>query len=488
MGVIFDGQSLIPAPLVAISKQLVRDSRGLFTGNQYTFTLTGTIVNVDTAVDSPGASGASAMRGVLLGKQYIRNVFDVDVGLLEISDPSTTTDQIQTRARPISIDFQDGVWVNRCNYVVTLSSNQIVGSTDILSELESISEDWNAVENQDATYSVSHNIAAKGLLVVTSGGSFNTPLSAARQWVNSRSYAISNLGILSEVVSGSGVMNLSNLLNPLTASSGYWNRQSSETVNPIEYSWSLTENFIYSSGNFQEDYSISLNGDTDLNNRLTFTINGSVIGNAGNIRDYSTRFSNAQSAFNSYVSANIYTRTSSFVPNGYTLNPQPISKQISYERNPGAVTYNYTYIAVSGVPMVSGAIEESIDIADNGPADIFASIPVPGRSIGPVIQYMSTYTLPERSVSINATIPSNLPVNINNLRNRYLAKPNTNTIIDALKPEAGYYYITQDSEAWNPIKGNYSRTISWVIQPSGGGNIYGFAGIPSGIHNTASGM
>ena len=138
--------------------------------------------------------------------------------------------------------------------------------------------------------------------------------------------------------------------------------------------------------------------------------------------------------------------------------------------------------------MVSGSIDESIDIADNGPTDVFASIPIPGRSNGPIIQYMSTYSLPERTISINATIPPISYIDINNLRNRYLSKPNTNNIIDALKPESGYYYITQDSEAWNPIKGNYSRTVSWVMQPFSNGTVYGFDGIPSGIHNTASGM
>ncbi len=65
------------------------------------------------------------------------------------------------------------------------------------------------------------------------------------------------------------------------------------------------------------------------------------------------------------------------------------------------------------------------------------------------------------------------------LLSRYLSKPNTDDIINALKPGVGYFYIKSDSEEFNPLKRTYSRSVSWVI-PNEGVSI---PGIGSGINN-----
>ena len=46
-----------------------------------------------------------------------------------------------------------------------------------------------------------------------------------------------------------------------------------------------------------------------------------------------------------------------------------------------------------------------------------------------------------------------------------MSKPDTDDIIDALKPNTGYYYIKQNTEEWNPIRRAYGRTVSWALQP-----------------------
>jgi hypothetical protein len=67
------------------------------------------------------------------------------------------------------------------------------------------------------------------------------------------------------------------------------------------------------------------------------------------------------------------------------------------------------------------------------------------------------------------------------LASLYLAKPDTDDIIDALKPSTGYYYIREDTEEWNPLKRQYGRTVSWTIQPEG----QTVQGTPSTVNNPA---
>lgn len=487
MPITFDGYPLVPAPLVQYNMQPRRDNSDRVVGFDYEFNLRGTIVNVDSSLDSSGAIDATRMQGVLKGQEYIKNLFDVELGLLTITAPETSSNAISAYCRPLNVSFSEGVWVNRSDYTVTLLSNGVNGQ--FASELESLSENWQVAETENGVFTLTHNIQAKGLLL-SGSGSFNDPLAAAKHWVRSRSYQINNAGILSETVGGSGVMALNNLIYALPASSGYWNRQAVETVDPIEYTWSLVESFIYSSGTqgqYVEDYSVTVDQGIDADNKANISVNGFVIGHAGNIRDYNTRFGNASGAYSSVVVPNIYLRAQSFAPTGYSVNPRPISRQVSYERVPGAVRYGYSYVAFNGMPLVSGAIEESIAISDSGPADIFASIDVPGRAKGPIIQYMNTRSSPQRTINISASIMISGGYTIANLRNRYLNKPSTADIIDQLKPESGYYYITQDSEDWNPIRGEYARTISWLIDPLGSGNdsSYRVQGIPYGTHSVS---
>lgn len=483
MPVTFDGKALVPGPFVQYNVQPRKLPNGRISGFDTTFNLTGTIVNVDSTLDSSGAIDATRMQGVLLGQAYIKDMFDVETGLLEISAPETSSNKITAYCQPTNLAFNNGTWVNRCDYSIDLFSNNVSGL--LSSELESISENWSVTETEHNIFTIVHTIEAKGLLV-PSGGGFNNPLNAAKAWVRSRAYTTSTDGVLSEVVSGSGVMNLSNMIYALSATSGYWNRQATETVDPINYTWSLVENFVHSSGTngyFTEDFSVTINQGFENPDKAEVNVNGTIFGYANNIRNYQGRLKNASGAFASTVLPNIYVRAQNYV-GGFTVNPIPLSRQVIYESVPGSVRYNYSYVAFSGATYVSGAIDESISVVDTGPTDVFASIDVPGRAKGPIIQYMNTRTLPERTININATVLISSSGGLSFLRSRYLSKPNVSGIIEALKPEAGYYYITQNSEDWNPIQGNYSRTVSWIIDPPGSGNesSYTVQGTPYTIH------
>lgn len=484
MPVTFNSSGLVPAPLVSINKTLVRDQRGILTGQDYSITLYGTIVNVDNSLDSPGASGAlnTRMRGTQGGQNYIKGLFSTDYGLLEISSPESSTNKFSIYCQPESVSFDQGNWVFKNTYTVTLRGNY--ASNDLLRELDTIEESWDTQESEDGSASLSHKVRATGRLINISG-SYNNPLLAAKQWVNSRLYNLNTSFDLSEQVVGSGIMYTELGVYEQTrvlADGNFSNRSRVETTDPFNYSFAVTENMLWTQSTYKEEWNAAVNMESDSSRRATININGNITGLATTIYDHTNRLKNASGIFKTFVEPNLYTRAMTYAPQGYTVNPVFNTKQVSYAIVPGNVQYSIGYTALNGGALVSGAIDESIEIQDAGKTDITASIPVPGRTSGPVIQWLNTYTAPSRTVSISATIPTSGNITISNLLTAYLSKPNTNNIITALQPDAGYFYITGDNENWNPIKRTYSRTTSWLIDVGSGNAVA--AGIPSGTpHN-----
>lgn len=488
MPVRFEGKNgieeLIPAPLVDVQKQFVRGPDGSLNRVEYTFTLHGTIVNVDTPLDSPGSQGGIGMEAILAEQKRIRTLFQTEGGRLEIEAPDGGgPSTIDAYCTVDSISFDRGVWVNRSEYTIILRSTAIENDGDPRSELESSSENWSITENEDGTFTISHQIQAQGKLIYTSAGP-NDPLESARLWVSSRRYTSSTTG--SFVSSAIDTLDFADLLSPTLPSSdgnNYWNRSVVESVDPEGYNWSLTESFVYDpNGSASEQWSASVTHDQENLNRVTVNLTGTIIGNADMASNSALRLTNAKTLLAGTVEPNVSSRLTPYIPVGFTINPIPSTKQITYEPN-GTIRYTYTFTAGSDAgSLIPGSVEENVSIGDVGTTDIFAQIPVPGRAAGPIVQNMKTITLPERTVSINARMaPTGVALTSASLLTAYLAKPDTNALIEALKPSAGYFYIKQDSEEWSPVNRQYSRTVSWTLQPEGAT----IAGIPKSSNNAS---
>lgn len=465
MSISFNGNTLVPTPLVNLQKSYTRNQQNAIIGVDYVFTLTGTIVNADTSLDSPGASGALTMEGVQAGQAYIRGIFNAPsgYGLLQIQSPQMTTSGLLTYAIVESIDFEKGTWVNRDDYSITLRSKGIEGSNDPFGRLTEMNESWSVRENEDQTYNVDHQISARGIQIYQ-GGTPNNPLSDAKAWVASKSYTTTTGGVLTTGTSGD--MDLSQLIYPLPVSANYWNRGQVETVDPYTFSYSLTETFIYNpSGSIREEYNANVSYDSNPS-RATISIQGEVIGYADDIKNFTLKYSNAKNQFDTIVAPNLYTRAANFAPSGFTVNTYNTSRQVNLEPFKGTVRYSANFLAVQGGSLIPNAVEESIDISDTGNNDVFAQIPVPGRAKGPIIQYMGTKTIPERTISISAVIAGGSGTGIAGLKSLYLSKPNTDSIIEQFTPSSGVYLLKQNSENWNPIRRQYGRVVSWIIDNS----------------------
>lgn len=332
-------------------------------------------------LDSPGASGSTAtrMRGVQGGQNFIRSLFNVDSALLEIYSPESATNKFSIYAQPVDITFSPSVWVNRCDYTITLKG-QYSDTNDISSNLESVDESWDTQEAEDGSATLVHKIQAKGRLVRTSGG-YNSPLGAAKQWVNSRLYNTSAYA-LSEQVAGSGIMYNELGINEQTRvdnDGNFSNRARVETTNPFDYTFAVTETFLWTLSTYKEEWNATVNFDTDWPDRATIAVNGSLTGLAQHIYDSSLRMSNASGTFATFVEPNLYTRAVAYAPAGYTVNPVYLNKQYTYDVVPGNMRYSIGYSALKGGTLVSGALDENITISDTGRTDIFAQIAIPGR-------------------------------------------------------------------------------------------------------------
>ncbi len=486
MPVVFDGTQLIPAPLVSITKTYVKDDQGMKIHPLYNFVLSGTIVNVGTDKDSPGAQdfGFADMNDILGEQKRIREAFTKDGGRLEITaPPAGGPDNIDAFCTVDSINFSQSTWTTRCDYTITLTANQIEGDTETYPELESFSESWNIEENINGTFSIGHELSAVGLPVYDGLGLANNPLNRAKNWCKARTIVLGTDGTLAYFAS-SGSIDFSNVISSIAVVSGnYWNHVLSESPGITEASWTVAETMIHDpSGSAREDFNVSYTLDAADFKKSNVTLTGTVTGNANKESNLPLRNSRASGHFEVSIVPNLFLRANRYAPLGFTVTPQPNSRQVEYDTQNGLLNYTYTFAASSGT-LFSDALEESINVSDSGPVDVFAEIQVPGRANGPVVQYMNTVTLPTRTVNITLTFPAETaPLTVASLSNIYHTRPNTNAFVDALKPNAGFYFLTQNTEDWNPIQKQYSRTTAWTLQPEG----LAVSGVPVPINNPSS--
>ena len=483
MPVEYGGFDLIPAPLISISKTFTRDENDVLVQSGYQLTLTGTLVNIDTDLDSPGASGYTGLRGIIGAQEYLTDLFDGTAKRLHVTAPEGSTGkEIDCYARAININFTEGVWVNRCDYSITLEADYFE-SDPAPSGIESFNETWSINENQNGIFSISHNLEARGRKIYHYNGNTNDPLQDAMDWVSSRTFdnAVDDTSDIGSLV--------------LDSNGNVFNKARVENIDSANNSYSLTENFVYiSGGTTTESFNVNITKTADTPNRIIINIDGEVVGYAFNESDSATKYSNAMAYYTGTIALARYSRAADVADDlGYVLNPHPVTENYSVDRNTGTIRWGASFQGTSGYMLIRNAIEENIDVNDTGTTDVFALIEIPGRQAGPIVQPMATYTLPERTVNITAKIITASGYQISadtdeariaTLRDLYSGsyRPDVEYLLDALAPSGAYYYVKANTENWNPIRGEYDRSVTWQIQPEE--NAY-FVEVPhaSGLSN-----
>src|SRR5690606_12185225 len=146
------------------------------------------------------------------------------------------------------------------------------------------------------------------------------------------------------------------------------------------------------------------------------------------------------------------------------LNPIPASTTVGKNISQGVITYQYEYNTRPS-NYLTDSKSEVISLVDNNNADLFAVIPIPFRSIGPIIQ--DIYTKKEKTKTLNIEVFFGYDVGssiedrfINNHpENRFPQSGEIQNIIDALRPTNSK--IAEHSYNWDGTN-HYTKNITWT--------------------------
>jgi hypothetical protein len=387
------------------------------------------------------------------------------------------------------LSFNEGVWVDRIDYTITLEADEMFGlNTAYMSDAEDfasdedffkdengdklylsdVSENWQLElvdgeaedENNPYTFRLTHNISATGKRTHDDNGLVSEGWEQAKRWVTPR------LGIDTNFVNNTAAMNLSSMLA--------FNHARQENTDELSGTYSVNETWVLAKGNSREDFTISTQTSVETG-LTTVNVEGEVIGLDTRNSSFAITESKWTAALAKFDSINvgspntIFTRAQNY--SGITLNMTPLGS--STGRNPitGRISYTYQYDTRPST-CIAGALSERLIISDRNPTDVFAIIPVIGRANGPVLQDMGTVTERKRTLSIdvNITPVSICPSSAANVASLMSAAPTVavDAVIAAFEADLSNNYsqvfVEDDSPTWEPKNGRYSRTVTWTFQ------------------------
>lgn len=496
----YDGKKLIPAPFVRISKTYTKSEDGSVLGSIFNLSIIGTIVAWKGSPTSSGTFWASSGEpsdevvvgdsrlGVMLRKQEaIRELFSNEGKSFEIQSADGST-PLKCNPRITDIDFPEEKWYDLCQYTINLEADALYGGPNALEDfvsnsgvsdkafIKNASESWSIETNEGVeellgnklypTFRLTHNLNAVGTRFFDETGKL-----VREPWKNARNWVLPRMGLNSSIIHSSGVNNLPSYYN------GY-NYVKNEQPDILGGSFSVTETWILSSGSATENFSVSTGSSTD--GLTTVSIEGTIQGyDTPSVNEFpqgdSDRYTNAVNKFNE-ISSIVFTRAQTYA--GISLNITPNNSTVG--RNPftGVINYSYQYDTRPS-NCISGVKSEVISLVDNLHGDVFASIPVLGRTKGPVLQDISTTQATSRALSIEIVVepPSFGNNTLLDIRTAFLtSKPSINPtysgqiqkVIDAVDPSkidtSATVFRNQPRESWEPRSGRYSYQIEWTYE------------------------
>jgi hypothetical protein len=148
------------------------------------------------------------------------------------------------------------------------------------------------------------------------------------------------------------------------------------------------------------------------------------------------------------------------------LEVEPISQSVGYNISEATVTYSFTY-SNRPMPCYEQALSESISLTKSRAIPVTASHVILGRAKGPIFQDIGTQTASTTDLTVEAFI---VPNNLTAVCTGDLTEGSPTEFYDqfitkvqqGISDEYETYYVTSDSETYDPIAGRYTRNISWV--------------------------
>lgn len=486
--VLYDNKKIIPAPFINISKKYDRADSGEIISSSYTITVTGTLVawkgsptSLKTFHTGPGYPADeniphdSRLGAVLRKQEALRELFSQDGHPFEIQSLDGSP---AVKFYPIvqSIDFQEGVWHDKCDYTIVLEADRLYPQDEDseFDNIKSATDSWSIEADESSpesiehpiSYRVTHAVSAKGVKSYGPGSSSTDAIEHAKNFVLSR------LGLDYAKVLSSGVNDLPSYYQ------GY-NHIRSQNEDVFTGDFSVTETWILSSGNALESF--TLNSSIGEDGIKKVSVNGNIKGLSTKTVELGSPYSSGDlrytSAIEKYESIKpyIYNRAVNYTgANDLTIRPLSVTEGFNpYE---GSINYTYEYDNRPAL-CVSGSKSEVFNISDTGYGDVFASIPVIGRGRGPVLQNINTVTALQRSFNMEIVFgPSILDCSsLEGVKNTFLMSPMNNpstsgdihTIIQGVNPaNQGFSQVYSSAPVinWEPKTGRFSYNVSWTFE------------------------
>ena len=498
---------------------------------------------------------------LLAKQRALKALFAQDGQRLEITDIREDLPAVICYPRVTSVSFPEGSYVLRSDFTITLEADILlhpeqdgirpdldgtlipVGSGGLNGEnslhkeyprttrkgftendlvvalsgafIQNYSENW-AIEIDDSrgevydpelevvgprSYRISHSINATGKTHYMHQDS-DIPVKipaweSARKFVTNRLNRDAVNGYPNKFPVANGIELIGSGTLDLVNQHGGYNLVRTENIDEAAGSYSVTENWLLSSGVAYENYTANISSSTS-SPFVTVSIDGNITGlssfsPSGLIyggEDYTSikdpqasgtsAYANALNKYNEIansgffgVGSQVYKRANNLVAVG--LNTQPNSVNIGTNKFAGTLSYQLSFDN-RPTNIISGAVSENLEISDTYPGDVFAVIPVIGRKTGPVLQYLGGRTEHRRDVSLSLVMDyTKLPYGSGRnpiiLKKPSVVEPTATQIANLLsevspKQEPGVRkcFISPPSESWNPKAGTYSFNVSFTYE------------------------
>jgi len=457
-----------------------------------------------------------ASNSIFSKQRALRALFAQDGRKLEITDFNDDEATIICFPRLVGdIQFDEGIYVDICRFTITLEADVLlnkdmqvdeegtlvstvngisiitgISESDLVASgaafINDYSEDW-TLEADDSigesvynprSYRISHSLSATGKSHYTEDGLMEPAWIQARKFVQRRlaSSVDSYPNIMGQI--GSGTINLIGLY-------GGFNHIRTEQISESNGTYSVTENWLLSSGNSYENYAMNISSSID-SAFVSVSIDGNIKGltsippSGFTVGASGSAFENALKKYHKVsnsgyfgLTSDIYKRANNVVD--VQLNSQPRSVAIGLNEYVGEITYNLQFDN-RPTNIISGVLAETIQVNDTYPGDVFAIIPVIGRKTGPVLQYIGGRTEYKRDLQISLLMDYTRVPYGNTRSSLLMQKPSVsqpiasqlseliNEMSPAREPGIRKYFINPSQENWNPKTGEYNISLSWVYE------------------------
>lgn len=399
----------------------------------------------------------------------------------------------------LGINFPDGTNAFSTDFS---SSDTQDGSNGVKLYVSDVSENWNVsdtgeypnwgrtydVEDGDEhpDFSVTHTISATGKRAFWRYGLIRESWENGKLWVNERVGYDPTLTdpddftTPQELLHGVYVNNeydIGGILSRHTSQdtnvdfSHYRVHNYTRAIDVDKYSgrYNLTENYILSTAQQRSLENVDVNHQFDPvsgKNQVTISVSiqgrelrGSLTGKAtASQMDViaSTKYESALVAFAKYKS-NSYMKTLAEAYLDKSFNSSHVQESTSHNERMGNINRSMTFNDRS--QNVPGSYTESISVSTTAKVAQAATLPVPGRATGPIIQDLGTKSIGSKTINVRVQMSGNFTGGVR-------TKPNVETWMIAYAPTSQdgmqvCSWITTDQVGWEPWGGSYTRTRTY---------------------------